>query len=78
MGKWGCRGIPPGRQPFHHPLRMTADLKALTHSHTHTYTPGSCLPWTYYIDGGRLLSVKYDTLTSGEYCVSVIDFCVLS
>lgn len=45
MGKWGCRGIPPGRQPFHHLLRMTADLKVyirtltLTHTHTLEFQP---------------------------------------
>lgn len=47
MGKWGCRGIPRGRQPFHHPLCMTADLKVHTHTHTtyslsHTHQGPAC------------------------------------
>lgn len=41
MGKWGCRGIPPDGPRFHHPLRMTADLKA--HAHTlHTRRDPAC------------------------------------
>lgn len=67
MGKWGCRGIPPGRQPFHHLLRMTADLKVcirtLTLTHTHIHW-NSSLSWAYK---ENLQSTDCDTLDSGIF-----------